>query len=196
MMKPMDNYSDEYLIKLYRGGDDKALTILIGRYFRHTYNFIAKYIGNSKEAEDLTQEVFFKTWRNLNKFDATKAFKSWFWQIVRNTCIDYSRRKKIIVFSSLEPEGEGGSLTDKIVDPAESIVEKINKEDLAKELAGYLAGLNEKSRTVLLLHYNQWMTFQEIADLLGESIDTVKSRHRRALIALKGDLIKNKMHQN
>ncbi len=192
----MAENSDEQLIKQYLSGDSKSFNFLIERYLKRVYNFTVRYIGNAKEAEDLTQEIFLKVWRGLKRFDQKKSFRAWLWRIVRNTCVDYLRRKKMLVFSALENEDDQDPLAERIADTTESIVEKIDRQELAKEVEEYLMKLSEQSRAVLLLHYNQQMTFQEIADSLGESVDTVKSRHQRALIALKRIMLSNKMHQN
>jgi len=181
----MNNFSDEQLVGEYLNGKEETLEILIGRYFKRVFSFLARYIGNAKEAEDLTQEVFLKVWRSLKRFDQKKSFRAWLWRIVRNTGVDYLRRKKLLVFSALANEDDREALADRIADTTESIIEKIDKQELTKEVAGYLMKISERNRAVLLLRYNQQMTFQEIADSLEESVDTVKSRHRRALIYLK-----------
>lgn len=176
--------SDEKLIELYlKKGDNGALNILVSRHLKAIYNFVRKHIGDKKEAEDLSQEIFLKAWKNLKKFDRQKKFTVWLFKIARNSCIDHLRRKKISVFSSLQKEGR--EIMGKIADSAESASEKAFRQDDKKETEKYLAGLSEDSRAVLLLYYGQEMTFQEIADLMGEPLDTVKSRHRRAILKLR-----------
>jgi len=192
----MKTFSEEQLVGAYLQGDSDALNFLVERYLRRIYNFAAKYIGNVKEAEDLTQEIFLKVWRSLKKFDSQKSFKTWIFSIARHVCIDYLRRKKIITFSALENDDDSESFSDKIIDESASIVEKITKQELGREMNKYLLRLSEANRTVLILHYNQQLTFREIAELLGESLDTVKSQHRRALQYLKRLIERDrKMHQ-
>jgi RNA polymerase sigma-70 factor (ECF subfamily) len=86
---------DEKLVEAYLKGDKRALEILIKRYLKAIYNFAYKYVGK-EEAEDVTQEVFLKMWRNLKKFKKEKNFQSWLWTIARNTCFDFLRKKKKI----------------------------------------------------------------------------------------------------
>lgn len=192
----MKAYSDEQLVASYLRGNSNALNFLIERYLRRIYNFVAKYIGNAKEAEDLTQEIFLKAWKSLKKFDSQKSFKTWLFSIARNVCIDYLRRKKIVTFSTLENDDDSESFSDKIVDKSISVVEKITQQELKKEMGKYLLRLSEANRTVLILHYNQQLAFREIAELLGESLDTIKSRHRRALQYLRRLIEQGKkMHQ-
>jgi len=181
----MDRNSDEQLVRIYLQGEINALSILVERYLSYIYNFIVKQIGDRKEAEDLVQEVFLRAWKNLKKFDLDKNFKIWIFSIARNACIDYLRRKKIPVFSALEKDDSQTSFEETIIDESESVAEKINQQELAGEMNKYLKQISEANRTVLVLHYNQQLTFQEIADLLGEPLDTVKSRHRRGLLYLK-----------
>ena len=182
----MDNLTDEYLVRLYlKDNDNEALDNLVQRYFKHIYNFIAKYIGDTKEAEDLTQESFLKAWKSLKSFDQARSFKVWLFQIARNCCIDYFRRKKIPVFSALEKPEDGMLIADSLEDPAEPLELRVEKNELKREIKKYLARLPEPNRAVILLYYNQQMNFREISELLGEPLDTIKSRHRRGLILLK-----------
>ncbi|MDD2753728.1 MAG: sigma-70 family RNA polymerase sigma factor [Candidatus Portnoybacteria bacterium] len=191
----MKDLSDEQLVGLYLTGNEEALETLIRRYFKRVFNFTARYIGSAKEAEDLTQEVFMKVWQGLRKFDQNRNFQTWMWRIVRNICVDYLRRKKPIAFSALENDKDGEQLSDKIADTGESIIEEINKKELAREMQEHLAKLSGHSREIILLRYGQRMTFKEIAELLGEPIDTVKSRSRRALLFLRKRIAGGKMHQ-
>ena len=73
--------SDQKLIADYLGGDEKALEILIYRYLKPIYSFVYRYVGNEQEAEDITQEIFVKAWRNLKKFNQNKSFKTWIFTI-------------------------------------------------------------------------------------------------------------------
>ena len=181
----MNKNSDEQLVKNYLQGENNALSVLIERYLLYVYNFVIKQIGDKKEAEDLTQEVFLRVWKNLKKFDPDKNFKAWLFSIARHACIDYWRRKKIPVFSALERDDSDKNFEETIIDESESVIENINRQELAQEMEEYLKQLSEANRTVLILHYSQQMTLQEIADLLEEPIDTIKSRHRRGLLYLR-----------
>ncbi len=90
----MSMLTDEQLIKNYLIGDNKALELLIKRYLTPIYNFVLRYVKNTSEAEDVTQEVFVKVWKNLKKFNDNYKFKSWLYTIAKNTSLDYLKKKK------------------------------------------------------------------------------------------------------
>ncbi len=170
----MQNRSDNKLITDYLKGDEKSLEILIKQYLKPIYNFTYRYVNNSQDAEDITQDVFVKVWRNLKKFDRNKSFKTWIFHIAKNTCFDYFKKKKAVSFSELEP-----------VDPAllpDKIFEQITIKEILKTT---IEKLLPKYRQVLLLRYNNDFTFQEISESTGKPLNTIKSQHRRALIKLK-----------
>jgi len=181
----MSEISDKKLIKQYLHGDEKSLGFLIKRYLRPIYNFAYRYVGDVASAEDITQEVFVKVWKNLKKFNQQKKFKTWIFCLAKNTAIDFLRKKKAIPFSKFEDAAGNNFLTENLADNAllpEAILEQ---QDLAVVLSVALKKLTSKCRTMLSLRYNDHFTFREIANQFGEPLNTVKSRYRRALIALK-----------
>ncbi|PIU01892.1 hypothetical protein COT68_00780 [bacterium (Candidatus Torokbacteria) CG09_land_8_20_14_0_10_42_11] len=192
----MPEISDQKLISLYLAGDEKSLEILFNRYLKMIYSFIYRYVGDQEAAEDVAQEVFVKVWKNLKKFNPRKNrfanfklrrqknFKTWLFKIAKNASIDFLRKKKIIPFSSFDNE-DGNALTDTLADPAPLPDALLERQDLANLLTRALAKISFKYRAVLLLRYNNHFTFREIAESLGEPLNTIKSRHRRALIILK-----------
>lgn len=179
------DYSDRQLVTNYLAGDEKSLEVLIKRYLKPIYSFVYRYVGNGQEAEDITQEVFVKIWRNLKKFDQNKNFKTWIFSIAKNTSINWLRKKKAIPFSNFENEEGENMLAETLADPAPLPNEILEQAGIAKILNVAINKLNPKYRMVLFLYYNDHFTFREIAEILDEPINTIKSRHRRALILLK-----------
>ncbi|MFA6919366.1 MAG: sigma-70 family RNA polymerase sigma factor, partial [Patescibacteria group bacterium] len=96
----MSEYLDEQLVQQYLSGDEKSLEVLIQKYLKPIYNFVYRYVGDMANAEDLTQEVFVKVWKNIKKFDRKKSFKTWIFCIAKNTAFDYLRKKKSIPLSN------------------------------------------------------------------------------------------------
>jgi len=148
-----------------------------------------------QDAEDVTQEVFVKVWRNLKKFDQQKSFKTWIFSIAKNASLDYLKKKKAIPFSEFSARGGsafGGEnvagenmLAETLADPAPLPQELLERAGIAQVLNKTMEKLSPKYRMVLFLRYNDHFTFREIAETLGESINTVKSRNRRALIKIR-----------
>ncbi len=191
--------SEKQLIENYFKGDEKSLEILIGRYLKPVYSFIYRYVGNAQEAEDITQEVFVRTWRNLKKFDKEKSFKTWIFSIAKNASFDFLRKsrsalggKKAVPFAELENEKEE-SILDRIIDPTPLPDAILEQKGITDILTKALQKISPKYRMVLFLRYNDHFTFQEIAESLGEPLNTVKSRYRRGLVILKNlfSIVKN-----
>ncbi|KKU72723.1 MAG: RNA polymerase sigma factor, sigma-70 family [Parcubacteria group bacterium GW2011_GWA2_47_26] len=181
----MADYSDEQLIKDYLEGNKQTLEVLIGRYLKPIYGFVYRYLGDAHNAEDVTQDVFVKIWRNLKKFDRDKNFKTWIFTIAKNTCLDFLKKKRTVVFSEYETEDGENYLADNIADLSPLPPEILERTDIAQMLSAVMQKLSPEHRVVLFLHYNDHLTFREIAEALEEPIHTVKSRHRRALIMLR-----------
>ncbi len=184
----MTNEDEKILIKKYlQESDEKSLEFLIQAYLKPIYGFVFRYAGNPDDAEEITQETFVKVWRHLKKFDHNKSFKTWLFSIAKNTALDFVKRKKTIPFSAFDQEGEDGEnlLAETLADPAPLPLEILEQEGIAQMLESATSRLSPKYQMILFLHYQGHFTFQEISEILDEPIDTIKSRHRRALIILR-----------
>ena len=179
------NRSDKELIINYLEGNQESLEILIKQYLKLIYSFTYRYVGNAQEAEDVTQEVFVKVWRNLKKFDQEKSFKTWIFSIAKNTAIDHLKKKRAIPFCEFENEEGENMITETLADPFPLPHELLEKAGIAHLLTSAMGKLSLKYRMVLFLRYNDHFNFREIAESLGEPLNTVKSRHRRTLVMLK-----------
>ncbi len=174
--------TDEEIILACHAGDKEAFRELVERYSPPLYNFLARIAGRTN-ATDLSQETFLKAWKNLRGFDVKRAsFKTWLFTIARNTATDFLRKKKIPTL----PEREDGE------DPFSEIPDEELLPDRAMEklqdtefLNGILEKLPPDYRMVLVLHYEEEMTFDEIGKVMGKPLNTVKSAHRRAILTLR-----------
>lgn len=177
------NDRDEELILKYINGEDDSFRILINRYTASVYNFVYRFVGIDN-APDVTQDVFIKVWKNIKNFDIEKSsFKTWLFTITRNTTIDFLRKKKSIVFSSLD--SEDFVFSENIRDENPLSDEEISKLEEKKIINKYLDKLNEIEKTIIMLHFEEELTFKEIGEVLGKPLNTVKSYHRRGLLKLK-----------
>jgi len=176
---------DKKLVSDYLTGDKKSFEILVKKYLKPIYSFTYRYVGNAQDAEDIAQDVFLKVWRNIKKFDLNRSFKTWIFSIAKNSCVDNLRKKKSIPFSRFENEKGENVLVERIADPRPLVDEILKRADMTKTLNLAMERLSPDYRMVLFLRYNDHFTFKEISESLEEPINTVKSRHRRALNQLK-----------
>ena len=181
----MQEVEDKILIQQYLKGDEKSLELLISRYLKPIYSFIYKNIGKPAEAEDITQEVFVRVWKNIKKFDQKRSFKPWIFQIAKNASIDFLRKKKSIPFSSFENEKGQNILTESMAAAPANLIESLSDK---KVLAAAMQTLNEKERKIINLRHADGMSFKEIAETFNESINTIKSRYRRTLSILRENI--------
>lgn len=185
----MNNKEDSQLITEYFAGDKQALDILFGRYTSTVYYFVYRYVGDEAEAQDIVQLAFIKAWKNLKKFKPEKKFKTWILTIAKNTALDFLRKKKNLTFSELLDREEGSDDFELAVDDLPLPSEIFDRKQLSEEVADAIGRLAPYYREVLQLYFMEQMTFQEISEILGEPLNTVKSRQRRALIELRKILV-------
>jgi RNA polymerase sigma-70 factor, ECF subfamily len=178
----MEKTDDKNLIQRYLKGENKAIDVLIEKYFKQIYSFVYKNVGSQGDAEDITQDVFVRVWKNLKKFDQKRNFKPWIFQIAKNASIDFLRKKKTIPFSRFENEEGKNILLENLVSPGLDILEILNNK---RVLASVTAGLNEKDKKIINLRHSDGMSFKEISETLKQSINTTKSRYRRIIIDIK-----------
>jgi len=186
MQLPLENSSDKELIKQAKLGDQSSLDALVRQYLPIVYGIARRYIRDSDDLEDATQEVFIKMWRNLKKFDARKPVKPWLAEITKNTCLDILKKKKALSFSAFEAEDGTNALLDNIPSTTPLPTELVDQSIFKKILHAAIKKISPNYAEVLSLYYYKGLNFREIAEVRRESIDTIKSRHRRAIILLRG----------
>jgi RNA polymerase sigma-70 factor, ECF subfamily len=182
---------DQKLILEFLDGDKKGFEILINRYLKSVYNFVFRMVGDQSQTEDIIQDSFIKLWKNIKKIDPKQNFKTWLFTIARNTTIDYFRKRKNIAFSQLDSkiDQENGesekSFTENIADLEPLPNELFMQKELGQELERALAKIRIDFREVILLHYMDGLTFEEISAIVQKPLNTVKSHHHRALTSLR-----------
>jgi RNA polymerase sigma-70 factor (ECF subfamily) len=163
---------------------------LMRQYLSPIYNFAYRLTNSADLANDITQETFIKVWQNLKQFNEAKSFKPWLFTIARHTAIDWLRKRKMIPFSDLRNQEDGGNnFENNIPDELPLPDELFRRAELISLLEQALAELPINDRTIILLHQTEKLTFAEIAEILNQPMNTVKSRYRRARVALRQFLI-------
>jgi RNA polymerase sigma-70 factor (ECF subfamily) len=179
--------SDLELIQNFLAGDDQAFEKLLKRYLKSIYNFLYQLANESSVIDDLTQETFIKAWKNIRRFDQSKNFKVWLFVIAKNTAYDFLKKKKAVPFSYYT-DGEGKNRLDNISDGQDQPEELAIKNGLAVAIEKKLKKLPVHYRSILILHYKENFSLNEIAEMLNRPYNTIKSQHRRALNYFKKNL--------
>jgi len=183
-MADTEEKDDKTIIYKYLQGNEESLEFLVKKYIKPIYGFAYKNVGDASAAEDVTQEVFVKVWKNIRKFDLQKDFKPWIFQIAKNTSIDYLRKRKTVPFSRFENEHGQNILTETMADKKQNLLESL---DTRREFAEIMESLSKKDRQLIGMRHSQGMSFREIAKSLQQSINTIKSRYRRIIITIRKD---------
>jgi len=177
--------TDEELVKVYLDGDKENFDEIVNRYLKMIYNFIYRFVGNEKLAEDITQETFIKVWKNLKKFDTTKSFKTWVYSIAKNTAIDYLRKRKDIPISMFDNESGKNIIEDTLTDEELKADEIYIMAENKKQVESVLTKLSAIQKEVVILKYVNELSLSEVSEALNIPRETIKSHHRRALIKMK-----------
>ena len=150
---------------------------LYEQYYGKIMAYIRSRIRDRETAEDLCSDVFTKVCASIDSFDSDKASVStWIYTIARNTLTDYYRTRR--VYEEIPEDFEDGS----------NIEESVCNEDMLERLADALETLDERERSIVILHYYSGKTLGEIAERLGISYAYVKVLHNKALSRLKSKL--------
>ena len=186
----VERQDDFKLIEAFRNGDEKAFEEIVRRYHRQVANIIYLTLGNREEVDDLSQEVFVRVFRSLDRFEFDSSLYSWIYRIAVNLCIDEIRRKKIRKLIPLdflsEKKFEGEKRAREVVTGSDELLQKEKKEVIRNALEH----LSPIHRTVILLREYQDLSYDEIAETLRISPQAVKSRIFRAREELR-ELLKD-----
>jgi RNA polymerase sigma-70 factor (ECF subfamily) len=165
--------SDEELMSQVRNGVGEMLGVLFERYHVPLFNFYTKLTGDRTMSEDLVQEVFFRILKYRHSYRADTPFRAWMYQIARNARLDHLRKRK--PETSLEPE----------MSPSIVPTDTAQQSQEAALLHSALLQISEDKREVLVLSRFQDLKYEEIAQMLGCEVGTVKTRVHRALQELR-----------
>jgi len=184
--------SDESLMLRYRDGDVRAFELLVTRHRRALFNFILRFVRDTAQAEDVTQETFLRLVKGADAYERQAKFTTWLYTIARNLCVDAARRGKHRKAASLDaPLGdEDGavSLLDLVADGGAGVDRQAQSRELAARLRQAIEALPDEQREIFLLREVADLQFNEIANVIGCPENTVKSRMRYALEKLRDAL--------
>ena len=183
------NRTDEELVARSRGGDAESFNQLILRWERPIYALAYRVIGREEDARDVCQETFLRAFRALPGFKGQAKFSSWLYRIALNLCRDWMRRQRRTPVVQM-PEGVDPIELASERGPVESIETLVGRREVSEVVAEAMSLLPEEQRTAIILKEYHGMTFQEIADLQGCPLSTVKTRLYQGLSVLRRHLEK------
>jgi len=183
--------SDETLMQDYEKGDHLAFELLLKRHQSGIYNFLYRFLGQGENVDEAFQEVFLRVIRSTSSYTPSAKFSTWIYTIARNYCVDHVRKarfRKTVSFDDGEEGEEKISLADRVPDSKVDLDSQVLAQDLSQKLEQALKKINPDQREVFLLREKADCSFDEISQIVGSSVNTVKSRMRYALMALREEL--------
>jgi RNA polymerase sigma-70 factor, ECF subfamily len=185
--------ADDELLDRFAAGDAGAFGVLLKRYQGPVYNFILRSVRDPEAAADLLQEVFTRIIERGHEFDRRSKFSTWLYAIARNQCIDHLRRMSHRRHASLDASagsdgGAGAPWVERIAKQEPDGERSAAATRLRSRIAHAVEQLPHDQREVFLMRQLQQLPFAEIAEVVGASENTVKSRMRYALERLQAAL--------
>jgi RNA polymerase sigma-70 factor, ECF subfamily len=175
-MSMNERLEETVLILRCRAGDRDALSELINRYYRRLRYFISQRSDSLEMTEDILQDTWLRVIGKMHTLRNVESFTTWLYRIARNTAYQQIRGKK-----------RSCELHDNIVPPDEQTSDAFSPADAARIHDG-LKKLHPAHREVLVLHFLEQMSYQQVAEILGCNLNTVKSRIYYAKLALRKEM--------
>jgi len=164
--------------------DQTRFNELMAETYKKVYNMAYRLAGNRSDAEDLTQEAYYRAYRSFTDYEGDRPFENWIFRIVTRLFLDLlrTRRRRVKAVSYDNPLNQGGGdenlyfeMPDEAPNPEERMLEHTFSEDLQKALNS----LSPEQRLLITLADVEGVPYQEIADMLGKPVGTIRSRLHR-----------------
>jgi len=166
-------------------GDSQSWQQLVVSQHRRIYAICYRFTGSATDAEDLTQDVFLKLYKNLASFDTQKgSFQTWITTLARNLLVDHFRRTRLdrasdSLDATFDGEEDGPAMADRLADPRPSQEQHVARLELKTRVQGALKQLSPELREAVILRDLEDMDYKEISQVLRIPEGTVKSRISR-----------------
>ncbi|MBI4117768.1 MAG: RNA polymerase sigma factor [Parcubacteria group bacterium] len=179
-MKTRESLSDEELCLMAQHGNKQAFSELLERYEKRLVSYARKFMNGSADAEDVVQEAFIKSYKNIRSFEASRKFSSWIYRITHNECVNMLKKRGREIMPFFDTDTFFPHPFAK-----ENHEEEYEKKEMGEVLQSSLDRLPLKYRSVLMLYYLEEMSYKEISDILRIPLSTVGVRLKRGKEALQ-----------
>ena len=191
--REVSGMTDNELVIRSQNGDITAFEQLVEGYSEKIINTAYSIVKNREDAYDIAQEVLLKAYKGLKNFDGRSSFSTWIYRITKNTCLDEIRKKnkQRMTTVSIAHEDDGEVVEIQIADPDPGPEDILYRKELGQQINKLIDELPEDYRMVVTMREIQDLDYQRIADILGCSLGTVKSRLSRARKIIKEKILAN-----
>lgn len=182
-LSALQELDDSGVVAAFLAGDKRAFNVLVERYQTRLLNFVYRTTGDRERAEDLVQEAFVRIYRHLHRFDQTKKFSTWAYTIASNLAKNELRnrsRSPLVLFQAIRKSWEADDRPLEWEDNTYRPDDLYRKRHLREMVESAVAELPEHHRVVFVLREMEGKTYEEIAEITGCNLGTVKSRLNRA----------------
>lgn len=182
----MAEASEQALLAGARAGDQAALEELLRRYQPRVYRFGMRMCGDPEDAKDVLQETLLAMARSVRDFRGASSLSTWLYSIARSFCVKKRRRGSRTFAQARAAYGEEAA---RVADPRANPEGEVAEREIEALLARAIAALEPKSREILVLRDIEGLAATEVAEVVGISVEAVKSRLHRARMALRAALL-------
>ncbi len=180
------NFSDEDVMELFQGGYDEAFTEIVERYRDKIHNFIFRYTRNHLDCEDIVQETFFRVYRCRHSYERIARFSTWLYTIANNLVRShYKKNSRLKTTSIFETDSNDQEYEIDIVDTEQTPDADVNISIMMEYVQKALSHIPVDFKEVIVMRDIQNLTYEEIMEITGLPMGTVKSRINRGRVRLQ-----------
>ena len=180
-------YTDEQLIGRFQAGDERAYVELVNRYKDRLFNFVVQFLGDVEQAEDVVQDTMIRLYEKKHYYKEIAKFSTWIYTIARNlanTELRKRKRRKTTYLSQMSKEERQYEI------PAiqDDVDQSLHNEFIQDRIKSAISKLPEHYKMVIILRDIQELSYDDISNIVGVPLGTIKSRINRARLQLQADL--------
>lgn len=180
------NLTDEDLMEYFQGGTVQAFNVLVSRYKDRLHNFLYRYTHSHEDCEDLVQETFLRVHRSRHSYERIAKFSTWMYTIALNLAKSLYKKKQRMQKVSIHEDPDNNESREMTFEDSNILQdEELHQKLCIKELEKALMHLNEEFREAIVLRDIQELSYEEIAEITGTAMGTVKSRINRGRLQLQ-----------